>query len=197
MRRAVGKCAVAIIVKKSQRLADVVAGNGDIQKTVVFEIIRNHAAGHGNEIQACCGRRIHESSEILLCGKDRRRNQVFLRHAVGIFSQGHISQIQQPLHLDGIRPFGYQFEIFGEVVDSLFRISGLLVTEVRARRKSASVDRVAINVVCHFRFVQVSDAECFRQLRNPSRHIRDCEFVSGLPLPDGCIHVASIGLELR
>ena len=50
LRRAVDKCSVAIIVKEPQRLAHVVAGHRDVQETVVLEIIRNHAAGHGNEI---------------------------------------------------------------------------------------------------------------------------------------------------
>ena len=197
LRRVVRKCTVSIVVKESQRLAHVVAGHHNVQQAVILEIVYNHAARHRSEIQSRCGRYIRELPEIFPARKNGRRDQILVRHPCGIFFQRHIREIQQPLYLDRIRRFGCDFQIFRQVLDRLFRIACLLIAEACARRKSTPVERIAVNVVFHLRFMEVSHAKNFRQLRHTCRHIGGREFVRRLPLLDRRIHVALISLKLR
>ena len=78
---AIRERAVAVVVKVVQRRAHVVARGDDVQQAVVIEVVHDHSAGHGKEIQPGCGSHVDETADVLLGFKFRGRDQILRGHA--------------------------------------------------------------------------------------------------------------------
>ena len=189
----VGESPVSVVMEKVHRLAGIVARGNNVEPAVILEIVDDHAGSHRKQIQPCLGSHIGEASDAFAGSERRQRQQVFGRNAGGVFPERHISQVQQPFHFQIV---GLPVEIFREILNGFRRAGGLRVTEIRTNGKYAPLTRMAINVVVHLGFVQVTDPEHFFHQWNTARNIRQGGPISDLPIRNSVGHIAPVSVEL-
>ncbi len=185
-------------MKIAQASADVVARRNHVEQPVVFKIFHDHAAGYLKNIESRFGSHIHEAADAFprsFCGEFR--HQVFGRHSLRVFPQRHICQVQHPFHLEIV---GLPIKAFHEKLHGLRDVLRLLVFRIdaaRARRENASQAGLAVHVVFHLGFMEVSISENFLHQRHTLGHVGQCYLVRRLPMVDGFAHVTLIGLHKR
>ena len=168
-------------------------------QAVILEIVDYDAGSHGEQIQPRLSSHVGEASYALGRKgrrgrpKRRQRQEVFWRNAGRVVPHIHIGKIQQPFHFEIV---GLSFEIFREILNGLRRTGGLRIVEIRTHREDAPVAGIAIDVVVHLGFVQITDPEHFLHQRHGLRNILRGNAVRHLPLFDGLGHFALVCVDL-
>ncbi len=200
-RGLIGESSISVVMEVVHRLAKVPIRCGDVQQAVILEIVDNYTGSHGEQFQSCLGSHVGEASYCragsALAGrgrpKRRQRQQIFWRNAGGVVPHIHIGKIQQPFHFEIV---GLSFEIFCEILKGLRCTGGLRIVEIRTHREDASIAGIAINVVVHLGFVQITNPEHFLHQRHCVGDIRRGNAVRDLPLFDGLGHFALVCVDL-
>ena len=184
-------------MEEPHRGTNVVARDRYVKEPVVFKILGDDAISHGRKIQASSGGDVDKTADVLFRFESRWRYAVFLGNTRRILSDRHVGEIQKPLHLQLIRPLRLYRQILQKILNGLIGIVCQAIRLGEPRWKEAPISRIAIDAVLHFRFVEISHAEHFRQLRNSRWNFSKRNFVSSLPVLDSLFHVSLIGLQLR
>ena len=113
------------------------------------------------------------------------------RNPAGITSQRHIGDIEQPPHFEIIRFF---LEILQKKFDAFLRIDSLCKGAAGSCRQEASITRGAIDIIFHFRLVQVGNPKALIHSQGGRRgKARRSDPICLFVLLDGRIHFALVG----
>src|ERR1700752_4852602 len=96
-------------------LTHILAADYNVEKSVILEVVDHQAASGEERIEAGCVGDVFETADILAGSERGGRNELRCRHAVWVFSQRKVCDIQEPLRLVIV---GIGLQIFTEVIDS-------------------------------------------------------------------------------
>ena len=114
--------AVALVSVKRHGLAWVPRGGDDVQKAVVVEIVHHGAARLVEAVDPDEVADVPKAADVKLGPEALEGQTVLAGHLARMFSEGHVSQVQQPAHPHVI---GELPEVLGEMFDRKARALGL------------------------------------------------------------------------
>ena len=93
---ALGEGAVAVVVKEPQLIVQAPSRHHNVEKSVVIEILHDHAAREAFDVEADLGRDIGKSFDVVVRRKELWVDQPLGRHLFRIFAERHVGNVQQP-----------------------------------------------------------------------------------------------------
>jgi hypothetical protein len=164
----------------------------DVQRPVVVEVVDDDAAGGPDRVEPELRRDVDESADVLSGIECRSRDQVLRRHFCRIPAADHVSDIQQPLHLQIVRQ---QRQVSEEVSDRLLGVVGP-GKRLGMSRQQTPRPWLVINAIVDLGLVQVRDAEHLHELRDGVRRLRLAEPQRALELLDRFRHAPVVGVKI-